>query len=89
MPHKLEMAGAHRVSERRAKYAVEITIPSTTEVYSVSSGTRTFYLVADSDYGIGNDVYSPNLVLMFFPTSYGSVTKAQDADVDPDVNPSE
>jgi hypothetical protein len=54
-----------------------------TDTFSVSAGANSFYHVADSPVGTGNAVYSSNLVVMYFPTPYGTVSKVPDANVDP------
>lgn len=54
---------------------------TTTEVFSVGgSGSLTIYLIANASSGANCSVFSTNLVLMYFPTSYGSVTKAEEND---------
>jgi hypothetical protein len=54
---------------------------STTEVFPVTgSGSTTIYLVADADSGVNSGVFSSNLVLMYFPTAYGGITKADEND---------
>ncbi len=44
------------------------------------AGSKTIYMVADADFGTGNAVFSSNLILMYFPTAYGSVSKADEND---------
>ncbi len=57
---------------------------ATSEVFSVTgAGTATYYLMADSDFGGKNQVLSSNLILMYFPTAYGTVTKEEGGEKDP------
>ena len=50
---------------------------STTEVFPVTgSGIVTYYLIGNSEFGGNfNSVFGSNLVLMYFPTAYGTITK--------------
>lgn len=48
---------------------------SCTDVFSVAAGSHTFRLIADADFGDGNEIRSQSLNLLFVPTSYGSISK--------------
>lgn len=53
---------------------------STVDVFTVSgSGIATFYLVGDRPTGGVNQIYNANMVLMYFPTAYGTISKSEDA----------
>ncbi len=58
-----------------------LSVPSlsTTDVFPVSgSGIATFYLVGDRLSGGVCDIYNANLILMYFPTAYGTISKNED-----------
>jgi hypothetical protein len=48
-----------------------------TDVFAVSAGSRTFYVVAESEDGLANKILDANLNLIFVPTAYGTVTAAE------------
>lgn len=50
---------------------------SATDVFSVAAGSRTFYVVAESQDGLSNTIMDSNLNLIFVPTAYGTVTAAE------------
>lgn len=50
---------------------------SATDVFSVAAGSRTFYVVAESQDGLSNLIMDSNLNLIFVPTAYGTVTAAE------------